>query len=138
IFMQDSPGAAYCLAMSRDGKLVATGGNMGIGITVWEVDTGKEYAWFKLTEPGWTQGLSFNSDNTYLVNGSSSHLITLWDLKAKKKMGVFNGHTNEVYAVSFSHDDKLLVSAGVDSVVRVWNVEKRKELLAFPGGSAYV
>src|SRR5262249_18207891 len=59
--------------------------------------------------------------------GRSESAVRVWDLKAKRDIRSFEGHTGWVWSVALTKDGKRALSAGVDGV-RLWEVATGKEL----------
>jgi WD40 repeat protein len=59
-------------------------------------------------------------------------LRRLWDVKTRKEIRRFTGHTDLINSVSFSPDDRLLVSASSDRTVRWWDISTGLAVRRFP------
>jgi WD40 repeat protein len=133
---------------SRDGKLVATGGQ---ALRLWNVQTGEEVESFDINV--WS--LAFSPDGTYIAAGCAGKYTTEnggegsynirvinlefakiypypyvppggWGLKLLKgevPPSPFEGHKNQVSCVAYSPDGSQIASCSVDDwTVRVWDV----------------
>ena len=100
----DDTDSAFGLAITKDGKLLASGSHRG-NIKVWDINTGEA----KLTL---RQAPARNSPTFGQVKNLSKEI------------------ENDVYCVDLSPDDSLL-AAGVGPTVRIWDIKMR--LLANPG-----
>ncbi len=103
------------IAVSPDGKLVASGGHDG-SIRLWQPD-GTPAA----TLAGHTDrvfGLAFSPDGRRLASASADGSARLWDVAGARPIGgALPGHTAAVLAVAFSPDGRWLASAGSDQVI---------------------
>ena len=137
----------WTVIFSRDGKLVASGGQT---LRVWNVQTGEEVGSFDIK----VYCLAFSPDGTCIAVGCeradstvstwsdedvtynlrvinlelakmSAHIIpsegrTL--LKGEVPPSPFEGHMNHIYSVAYSPDGKQIASGSNDGTVRVWDV----------------
>ncbi|MBV9124096.1 MAG: protein kinase, partial [Planctomycetes bacterium] len=71
-------GSVLCLAVSPDGKLLATGGEDHT-IHLWEVPSGRELARWEAHESG-VSSLLFAADGQTLVSGSRDGTLKMWNL----------------------------------------------------------
>eukprot|EP00276_Gloeochaete_wittrockiana_P023988 CAMPEP_0184366394 /NCGR_PEP_ID=MMETSP1089-20130417/153604_1 /TAXON_ID=38269 ORGANISM="Gloeochaete wittrockiana, Strain SAG46.84" /NCGR_SAMPLE_ID=MMETSP1089 /ASSEMBLY_ACC=CAM_ASM_000445 /LENGTH=274 /DNA_ID=CAMNT_0026707961 /DNA_START=176 /DNA_END=997 /DNA_ORIENTATION=- len=55
--------------------------------------------------------LCFSSGSRYLASGGSAKLVRLWDMKTKKLVKDFKGHTDVITSVTFSMEDTHIASA---------------------------
>ena len=67
--------------------------------------------------------LTYSSDGTFLVSGSSDRTIKLWDVQTGGVIKTLCGHTDQVYSVSISADDTMIASASMDETVCLWNIK---------------
>jgi Tol biopolymer transport system component len=114
-------------AFSRDGRLLAAGGDNRPLTKLWDWDERKELA----SLPGhrtWIEALAFSKDARTLVvagaHGQESSQIHLWDVERRQVRGVLDGHANGVWCVTFSPDGQTLASAGRDGIIKLWDFER--------------
>jgi len=121
-------------AFSRDGRLLAGGGDSPPLTRVWDWTERKEIA----SLPGhrtWIEALAFSKDGRTLVvagaHGQESSQIRLWDLERRQMRAVLDGHVGGVWCVAFSPDGQTLASTGRDGVIKLWDFtrEQVKQLL---------
>jgi WD40 repeat protein len=108
------------VALSRDGKLAATGGE---NVRLWSADG-------KLLRTIATSGVSIalSPDAKVLASAGRGNAIHLWDVETGKEKGQLKGHKHYVKAVAFSPDGKLLASGDAQATIRIWDVTAAKEL----------
>jgi WD40 repeat protein len=103
------PGGATALAVTADGKTLATAGSDGT-VTLWGLPSGKEVATFK-GHTGDVNAVAFTRDGRVLASAGADKVIRLWDPATRKDLGTLTGHRSEVRALAFTPDGKTLASA---------------------------
>jgi WD40 repeat protein/mono/diheme cytochrome c family protein len=112
--------AAYALAVSPDGKWIATGA-YDQKIRLWDTATGKEVALLK-GHNGAVNGLSFRPDGKVLASASADRTVKLWSIPKGLRLDTLAQPTKEQTSVVFSADGKQLFAAGSDNRIRLWNI----------------
>lgn len=112
--------AAYALAVSPDGKLIATGA-YDQKIRLWDTATGREVALLK-GHNGAVNGLSFRPDGRVLASASADRTVKLWSIPDGQRLDTLSQPTKEQTSVVFSADGKTLFAAGEDNRIRVWKI----------------
>jgi WD40 repeat protein len=141
-FEVNPDGRAFAVALSPDGKAVATDGETtGAGdkglpapVRLWDAATGKERG--SLTgHARRVNCVAFSPNGKLLASGSDDRTVRLWDVSAGKEVGTLKGHTGVVWSVDFAPDGRTLASGGWDGAVRPWQVPggKRRATLSEPG-----
>ena len=96
------------VAYSPDGARLAVAS--GIGIWLYDADTGAEIALFTGPTDGVHHSVSFSPDGTTLASASSDRTVRLWDVASRQELAALRGHPLDVYSVSFSPDGTTLAS----------------------------
>lgn len=117
------------VAFSRDGRLLAAGGDNPPLTRVWDWTERKELA----SLPGhrtWIESLAFSKDARTLVvagaHGQQSSQIRLWDVERRQMRAVLDGHAGGVWCVAFSPDGQTLASTGRDGVIKLWDFSREQ------------
>ncbi|MBI5772636.1 MAG: pre-peptidase C-terminal domain-containing protein, partial [Verrucomicrobia bacterium] len=117
------PDALYALALSPDGKTLATG-SYDQRIKLWDTATGKELRTLK-GHNGAVFGLAFRPDGRVLASASADRTVKLWNPATGARLDTFSQPTKELFAVAFAPDGKTLVAAGADNRIRLWQVTEK-------------
>jgi WD40 repeat protein len=136
----DADDEVLCLALSADGKKLASGGCDRL-IHVWDLSGG--YAKVKEDTPienhaDWVFGVAFTPDGKRLATASRDKTAKLWDLTAKESILTFPDHQNPVYAVAVKSDGKAGFSVGEDNQLRTWNAVAEGKQVRASGGHGKV
>ena len=124
----------WALAISSDGKILATGDTSG-EIRLWRTKDGTEIAICK-GHSSWVQSLAFNREGTMFAS-SDDNTVRLWDLKTGNCLKTFPRHDfpktktsweNSVRSVAFSSDSKTLATGGFAKKIKLWNPENGERL----------
>jgi WD40 repeat protein len=119
----ESDDEVLCLALSADGKKLASGGCDRI-VNVWELSGGLNAAKLEQSfenHADWVFGVAFSPDGKHLLTGSRDKTAKVWDLTTKESILTFPDHQNGVYGVAIKGDGKIGYSVGEDNQLRSWN-----------------
>jgi WD40 repeat protein len=104
------PEVAWGLAISPDGRLIATG----------------------------TGGHTFDSPILHKMIEAKENVIRLWDSATGELVRELHGHNDVIYSLIFSPDGRSVISGSWDATLRVWDVASGSELAAVKGqGTIY-
>lgn len=90
------------LALSRDGKQIATGGADSLA-RVWDVETLAEVAMIE-GHVGHVTALAFTPDGKWLATGSADKDLKVWDLATKEQLMLLGDKSAPVNALMWSPD----------------------------------
>ncbi len=110
----------YALALSPDGKTLATG-SYDQKIKLWNVVDAKERKTLG-GHNGAVFALAFRPDGKLLASASADRTVKLWDVTSGERRDTLSQPTKEQFAVAWSADGKRLAGAGADNRIRVWSV----------------
>ncbi|KDN40106.1 WD40 repeat-like protein [Tilletiaria anomala UBC 951] len=63
--------------------------------------------------------------------GSTEHIVSVWDVRAKRQIAKLIGHTNNVKSLLISNDGQQILSGSSDSTIRLWSVAEQRCLHTF-------
>lgn len=106
------PGRVKSVAFSRDGGMLASGGDEeDMTVQLWNAKTGEHL----LTLMGHSCKVSsvvFSSNGKTLASASWDETVQLWDTETGEHLRTLPGHTGLVESVAFSPDGRSVASAG--------------------------
>jgi WD40 repeat protein len=113
-----------CLALSSDGKKLASGGCDRV-VNVWDISGGAANAKLEQSfenHADWVYGVAFSPDVKLLFTCSRDKMAKVWDLTTKESVVTFQDHQEKLNGVAVKADGKQGFSAGEDNNLRSWNV----------------
>ena len=119
----DTDDSVLCLAVSADGKKLASGGCDRM-VRVWDLSQGYDKAKEEQSienHADWVFGVTFSPDGKQLLTASRDKTAKIWDLEKKESVLTFPDHQNTVWGVAAKADGKLGYSVGEDNQLRTWN-----------------
>lgn len=114
------------LAISADGKTVATVSSSASEIKLWEMHTGRELRTLK--SPDGLSLAAISPDNRLLVGGAWGDSIKIWHLQTGKELHTLKVTPSSVDAIAFLPDGKTLVVGSYERFIRFWDVQTGQEV----------
>lgn len=123
--VRQMPGGLWSIALSPDGKLLASPEWHGV-IRLWDVSTGREIRQLR-GHRGEATSLAFSPDGKSLVSGGCDGTIRLWDVDDGKQRRQMVGQDN-ISCVAFSPDGKTIASGDCDNKIRLWEAATGRQI----------
>jgi len=132
-------GEILAIALSPDEKLLAVGGIFREGhnlnndsediIRVYNYSTGKIVKILRSHE-NIILNLSFSSNAKYLISGSSSGIVKIWNMETFTLQDTIKLHTKAIYAVKIIKKDNvyIAVTVGLDKQIALYDINHKKIL----------
>jgi WD40 repeat protein len=134
----DHWGGVYCLAWSRDSKLVACAG-LGVIIRVIDAATGTRVQELKGGHTGmyvWCLVFGATPDVLYSGGGGGDCAIIEWKLAEGQEATVtcrLQGHTGAVRGISTSPCGRMMASGSADGTVVIWELTWKSKIRVLEG-----
>jgi WD40 repeat protein len=110
----------FALALSADGKTLATGGAMSM-IELWDLRTAKSLHNFG--EPvGRPFSVLYTPDGKHIITSREDGTIRIYDAATLAETRKLEGHWGHATRLALSRDGKVLASSGHDGKIRVWEL----------------
>ncbi len=119
------------LAVSRDGKLLASLGQYG-NVRLWGLPEGSLVG-APEAHIYWVRCLAMNPDNRLLLSGGYYGAVQLWRLPGGELLKTLEGHQDKVGCLAVSPDGKLLVTGSEDRTLRLWGLPEGMPIRTLEG-----
>lgn len=120
-------GHVLCMAISSDGKYLATG-DMNKLIIIWEAATCKHL--YKFTgHRGPVSGLSFRKGTHDLYSASHDRSVKVWNVDENAYVETLFGHQDVITGLDGGSRERCVTSGGRDRTVRVWKIAEESQLV---------
>lgn len=124
-----APDVVRDLALSPDGRLIASSAMDSGKVQLWNASTGAKVAALGQAD-AFESSITFSPDGRLLATGGFGRCVRIWDVASRAQLAVLSGHTSGLQSVCFSHDSSHIASGADDGSVRIWDVASRSELRA--------
>jgi WD40 repeat protein/tRNA A-37 threonylcarbamoyl transferase component Bud32 len=127
-------GGVQGLALSPDGRQVASSGEFAQTFELHDAETGRLLRTFR-GHTGRLRAVAFAPNGRRLASASEDRTVRLWDAQTGKEVLVFRGHPHGVFAVAFAPNGGVVASIGWNDTVRLWDAATGRELRALAGAA---
>jgi WD40 repeat protein len=131
VLRDGAAGRASSVAVSPDGRLLASGG-VDKAVRLWDLAAWKAgdalppvRTLARHTDQVYS--LAFGPDGRTLASGSFDTTIILWDVATGAERRTLTGHTREQSHLAFSPDGQTLAAGTDDGAVKLWDVRTGQE-----------
>ncbi|MBI3409325.1 MAG: WD40 repeat domain-containing protein [Planctomycetes bacterium] len=122
-------GGVACLAVSPNGKELASGGTDG-AVIVWNLDEGQAKRTFK-GHKGAVQCIAFVPDTPLVASGGADGSVRFWDATTGKegRQAQSNVHPGGVTALAFFPENPFYATSGRDLTTKTWKIDAKEPSL---------
>lgn len=113
-------GPLTTVAMSRDGKSIATCSAAETAVRIWNAGDGRQIRILE-DHPAGVDEVQFSPDGRLVASGCWGHPVFLWDVSTGKRLHSLADHPCVGPHFRFSNDGKSIATAGRAGSVGVWN-----------------
>jgi WD40 repeat protein len=114
----DHVGSVLAVAISRDGRLVASGGREE-GIRVLRRSGPQEETFILRGSRDTITSLAFTDDGVRIVAGSADGKLHVWDVERRELIGAVKIHSAVISSVAIAAQDTLVVTGSTDNTARL-------------------
>jgi WD40 repeat protein len=112
-------GGISALALSPDGKALATSG--GGGLRLWDLPSGRAVHAFGGRSRRYPGRVTFSPDGKRVASVHEG-AVRLWDAATGKRLHELRGHPKPVVNLAFAPDGRLLATGDDDNLLILWDV----------------
>jgi WD40 repeat protein len=128
--LSESAQRVVALAASRDGQMLASGGEDRI-VRVFDASGKALYTLAGNTSAVWSVAIS--PDKKLVASGAVDGTIRLWETEKGSQVATLVGPVDTVTSLAFDDSGKTLLSAGQETSIRVWDVASRQQVNSLEG-----
>jgi WD40 repeat protein len=122
-------GKIYTMALSPDGKWLATAGVLHVGkaparpsIRLYDFASGKLVATLE-GHDGSVFNMAFSPDGNYLISGGEDFTAIVWDMSTLTPKKRLVGHAGHLYGLAFTPDSTRAITSSFDGTLKLWSIE---------------
>lgn len=113
-----------CLAMSRDGRRLASGSH-DMTVRVWDVDSGAQLAVLR-GHRFMVACVAITPDGRRVFSGDIRGTVRMWDASTGERLATLRGHSHGIYNILLTDDGRHVETWSADDEQRLWDVATGK------------
>jgi WD40 repeat protein len=125
------------VAYSPDGTRLATGGEEGSSIRIWDTDTTSVVEELEGHE-GAIKDLEYSESGDRLLSVGFDNTVRIWDAQTGEQLMVLEGHDSSITSAAFSADGSRVATGTSRGIVGIWDGENGTNLAFLKVHSDYV
>lgn len=129
-------GCVSCLAVSTDGKFLASGGKEK-DVNIWNAEDMSFIRSFTGHRDSIT-GLAFRKGTNQLFSASKDRSIKVWNLDQMSYIETLFGHEDCITGIDSLTKDRAVTSGGRDRTVRLWKITEESQLVFRSHGASSI
>lgn len=129
-------GCVSCLAVSSDGRFLASGGQENM-VHIWNAEDMSFIRSFTGHKASIT-ALAFRRGANELFTASKDRSIKVWNLEEMTYIETLFGHEDTVTGIDSFNRDRAVTSGGRDRTVRLWKIPEESQLVFRAHGSSSI
>lgn len=133
MFTLPGPDIVRSVAVSNDGKTIASGGD-DCAVTTWDIVARKQIRSMRL-HTSRIEAVVFSPDGSSIASASDDRTITIWNTASGGPVITLKGHTGPVNCVRYSLDGKTIASGSDDLSVSLWDPTSGQERRTLVGNT---
>jgi WD40 repeat protein/tetratricopeptide (TPR) repeat protein len=119
-------GAVNCVAFSRDGNMLVTGGSDATA-RIWDAVSGQELG--LLQHDREVSGVAFSPDGKQIATASQDGTSLIWDAATANKLRSMAHNGVSLTSLTWSDDGTLLAAGDMDGAGHIWDARSGEQLL---------
>jgi WD40 repeat protein len=123
--LPDAATYARTIALSPDGKLLATSSSKQSSVQLWSVATRQQMGTLPLDRGETGEALAFSPNGSLLAVGETGGHVRLWNMTSRQAVRSEMTCEDLCYAIKFSPDGRNLATGGFSSI-RLWDVSTNR------------